>query len=492
MYLELDGAGERYRQLLRALKAAMRDGRLPPGTRLPSSRQLAADLGLSRNTVVAAYELLCAEGLAECRRGTGTFVRGARPVAAPLRVATVPAPPVSRYAARLRGLPPLRGLRHGSAVAVDLQYGEPLTNPPLLEAWRRCLSQAAPHTPPGYPPAQGLPELREQIAAHLARRRGLPCDPAHVVVVAGTQQAITLLARLLADEGDAIALEAPGYALTAHALRAHGARVHEVPVDGDGIDVARLPAGPLRFVVVTPSHQFPTGSVMSLARRHELLRQAVRRGLWIVEDDYDGEFGFETGALPALGALDGGERVIHVGSFSKSMFPALRLGYVVCPPALLADLVRAKRLADMGCSALEQAAMARFMAGGRFERHLRNAAAELRRRRRALWAGLDAHCAGHVEVRRCDAGMHAVARLPAFDDTLLEQLVLRARERGLGLHPLPRDAGIADVPRLLLGFAGVSVRQIAAATRRLGECLDEIAPAASSPAPRRRAARSTA
>lgn len=491
MYLELDGAGERYRQLLRALKAAMRDGRLPPGTRLPSSRQLAADLGLARNTVVAAYELLCAEGLAECRRGTGTFVRALTAAAAAPRVAPIQAPPVSRYAARLRELPPLRGLRHGSAVAVDLQYGEPLTNPPLLEAWRRCLSQAAPHTPPGYPPAQGLPALREQIAAHLAKRRGLACDAAHVVVVAGTQQAITLLARLLADEDDAVAVEAPGYALTAHALAAHGARVHEVPVDADGIDVARLPAGLLRFVVVTPSHQFPTGSVMSLPRRRELLRQAVRRDFWIVEDDYDGEFGFETRALPALGALDSGGRVIHVGSFSKSMFPSLRLGYVVCPPPLLADLVRAKRLADMGCSALEQAAMARFMASGRFERHLRRTAAELRRRRRALWEGLDAHCAGHVEVRRCDAGMHAVARLPRFDDAMLGLLVQRALERGLGLHPLPSDAGVADVPQLLLGFAGVSVRQIAVATRRLGECLDEIAPAPSPPR-RRAAARSAA
>lgn len=490
MYLELDGRGERYRQLLRALKGAMRDGRLPPGVRLPSSRQLAADLGLARNTVVAAYELLCAERLAECRRGTGTFVSAPLPKAVPLRVAPAEAAPLSRYAQRLRTLPPLRARRHGSEVAVDLQYGEPLTNPPLLEAWRRCLSQAAPHTRPGYPPAQGLPELREQIAAHLARRRGLVCDAANVVVVAGTQQALTLLARLLADEGDPVAVETPGYDWIALALRAHGAQVHGVPVDDDGLLVDQLPGGPLRFVVVTPSHQFPTGTVMSLARRRELLRQATRRGFWVVEDDYDGEFGFETRALPALGALDGADRVIHVGSFSKSMFPALRLGYVVCPPLLVADLVRAKRLADMGCGALEQAALARFMASGRFERHLRSAAAELRRRRRALWAGLEAHCAGHIVVQRSDAGMHCVARLPRFDAARLERLVQRAHERGVGLHPLPQEAGAGA--GLLLGFAAASVRQIAVATRRLGECLDEIAPARTELRGRAAAARSAA
>lgn len=478
MYLELDGRGERYRQLLRALKAAMRDGRLAPGSRLPSSRQLASDLGLSRNTVVAAYELLCAERLAESRHGTGTFVAAPPPASAPVRRAGAADAPASRFAQRLRTLPPLRALRHGAGVVVDLQYGEPMTNPPLLEAWRRCLSQAAPHVPPGYPPAQGLPELRAQIAAHLARRRGLACDADDVVVVAGTQQAMTLLARLLADEGEPVAVEAPGYPLTALALRAHGAAVHEVPVDADGLEVARLPGGPLRFVVVTPSHQFPTGAVMSLARREQLLREATRRGFWVVEDDYDGEFGFETRALPALRSLAGGERVVHVGSFSKSMFPALRLGYVVGPPGLVADLVRAKRLADMGCSALEQTAMARFMASGRFERHLRSAAAELRRRRRALWDGLETHCAGHVEVRRSDAGMHCVAALPGFDAARLERLVQRARERGLGLHPLAPASANERGGRLLLGFAGVSVRQIAVATRRLGECLDEIAPRA--------------
>jgi GntR family transcriptional regulator/MocR family aminotransferase len=475
MQLDLDGRGTRYEQLARALKRSILEGRLKPGVRLPATRELAADLGLSRNTVLTAYELLCAERLAGARSGSGTYVTDAA-IAHAARTPVVSVPPQSRYAARLRRLPPNPLRRFDPPVRYDLQYGEPLLDLPLVTAWRRELARAATRAELRYPLVNGLRELREAICEYLARRRGVACRPSDVVIVNGAQQAIALVARVLVDDGDTVALEDPHYPLAAHAYRAHGAQLAAVRTDAEGLDWQALPRGGARLVHVTPAHQFPSGVEMSLARRLALLRYAAERRVWVVEDDYDGEFRYERGAVPALRSLDVHDRVVYVGTFSKIVFPALRLGYIVAPRSLRDDFVSAKRLDDLGSGAIEQTAMAAFMRGGGFDRHLRKAALELRRRREALLAGLRRHCARHLEVAGAQAGMHMVGWLPGWPAARTAALVELGRERGLGLHPI--DPYFAEPPPrsgLLLGFAGLSAKQLQAATRILGACLSDAA-----------------
>ncbi len=475
MMLTLDGRGELYRQLFRALKAAVREGRLVAGTRLPATRTLAKDLGLARNTVVAAYELLRAEHLAVARVGSGSFVAGAVVPHRPKRVRQERVDAPSAYVARLRSLPPLALPTRRAGVAINLQYGEPVTHPGLFSAWGRALAHAAGRAEPGYPPAQGVPDLRAQIAAYLGRRRGVVCDADDIVVVNGTQQAFALLARVLLDAGDRVALEEPGYALAKHCFAAHGACVLAVPVGADGLDVASLPDPPVKLVVVTPSHQFPLGVAMSLPMRHALLAHAARTGAWVVEDDYDGEFGFGARVLPALRSLDENDRVIYIGSFSKTMLPSMRLGYIVCPRALRHDIVLARRLMDVASAGIEQHALARFMASGAFDRHLRRSAVELRRRRQALIAGLARLGDGRVVVQDYGTGMHLIAQLPGFDAAAVQALIEVAAERGLGLHGLaPHFETPPPAQALLLGFAAASVAQIHQAMRLLAECLDAI------------------
>lgn len=472
LHLELDGDGSRYGQLARALRGAIAIGQLRPGARLPPTRELAAQLALSRNTVLTAYEILRAEGLAHAREGSGTFVNAV----APARPASAPASgvePQSRYAERARRIPTV-ALRASSGVRYDLQYGEPLLDLALVDAWRKELAGAAGRARLHYPAAQGLRPLREAICDHVGRRRGVLCSSEDVIVVHGTQQAVTLLARVLLDEGDEVVVEDPLYPLITQALEAHGAQLVPVPIDAEGIDCAALPARAPRFVFVTPSHQFPGGVTMSLARRHALLDYAERHRCWIVEDDYDGEFRYDPLPVPALRSLDAGDRVCYVGTFSKVLFPALRLGYLIAPRALRDDLVVAKRLDDLGCGAIEQLAMARFMTSGGFDRHLRKASAELRRRRQALLEGLARH-APPLQVAQSVAGMHVVGWLPGWSNAGVDRLLAHALERGLGLHRIePHCFRPPAWPGLLLGFAGLSVTQLRAATALLGRCLTEV------------------
>jgi GntR family transcriptional regulator / MocR family aminotransferase len=473
MNLSFDGQGALYEQLARALKGAILDGRCVAGAPLPATRTLAQTLGVSRNTVLSAYELLCAEQLAVARGGSGTRVAdvGARRRSTPRSAA---GRPPSRYAARLRKLGPVTlGVTHGR-VRYNLQYGEPLLNPRLFNSWRTKVAAAALRTDPGYPPPAGLPALRAAVCEYLARRRGFVCTPQDVIIVGGTQQALTLVARVVLDEGDSVVLEDPHYQLALQALQAHGARVLSVATDAEGLVTAQLPAA-ARLIYVTPSHQFPSGAVMSLRRRLALLRLTERQRSWIFEDDYDGEFSFGARPIAALRSLDGGQRVIYVGSFSKALFPSLRLGYLVCPSALRADLLAAKRLDDGGCPAIDQAALAAFMQGRQFEKHLRHSADELQRRRTALLEGLAPWRGCSLEVSESQAGMHLIAWLPRFSYPQLEQLIELGAARGLGLHPVhPYYRVPPPYPGLLMGFAGLSCMQIRAATELLGRCLEEL------------------
>lgn len=477
MYLELDGQGARYAQLIRALKGAILDGRFAAGVRLPASRSLARELDLSRNTVLAAYEQLQAEGFLLGRVGSGSFVANVGNPAPPKRTANALIAPLSAFARRALANTDGRRIpgRQHLDLRYNLQYGLPLVNPLLASVWRREVSRAAEHAEFDYPDAQGLLALREQVCDYLARRRGVPAAPEDVLIVSGTQQAFSLAARVLLEPGDAVVLEDPHYRGARQAFATHGAHARGCRVDADGLVPSALPAS-ARLAVVTPSHQFPTGALLPLARRVELLDWAADRRAWLIEDDYDGEFRYGGRPLAALKSLDRDGRVIYIGSFSKALFPALRLGYMVLPPALRDAFVAAKWLEDRGNDSLAQAALANLMRNGGFERHLRRAALALRARRTAMLNGLKKHAAGVVEVVDSNAGMHLTAWLTQANHGDCERLVAHARTRGLGLYTVaPYCLKPPPRPGLVLGYAGLPPADIEAAMRLFGRCLREVA-----------------
>jgi len=476
LFLQLDDQGPRYLQLSRALKQAILEGRCAAATRLPATRVLARELGVSRNTVLAAYEQLAAEGFIEGRVGSGCYVAALSAVSAP------ETKPVKRSASNVtlakrgkriaavydRAIPGRqhRGLRY------NLQYGLPMTNTQLASAWRRELNHAAAHAQTDYPDPQGLRELREQVCGYLARRRGIVASPDDVLIVSGTQQAFSLAADVLLDEGDRIVMEDPHYQGARQLFQAHDAKIVPCPVDNEGIVVSALPRNGARLALVTPSHQFPTGAVLSLARRMDLLAWAEHHNCWLIEDDYDGEFRFDARPLAALKSLDRADRVIYLGTFSKVLFPSLRLAYMVVPPGLRQAFVAAKWLSDRGCPAIEQAALARLIASGAFERHLRSAAKVLKSRRAALLDALKKHAGADVQIADSSAGMHLLAWLPRCDEAQAEKLVERARGRGLGLY-LVTPYCMKKLPRpgLLLGYADLPPADLQAAVKILGDCL---------------------
>lgn len=472
MHLDLDGQGPQYLQLSRAIRGAVQQGRLAHGARLPATRELAQTLGLARNTVRAAYDRLGAEGVLEGRVGAGSFVRARPRGEAPSAAADVVEPP-SAYARRTRALQHEFGTwNRQRGLRFNLQYGEPYADALLPDQWRRELARAALYTDLGYPPMAGLPALKAAVCEHLRSRRAVLATPDDILIVAGTQQALSLAARVLLDEGDSAVIEEPGYFSARHTLAAHGARLVGVPVDKAGLVTELLPERRPGLVYVTPSHQFPLGAVMSPKRRAELLRYAFRHGTWVIEDDYDAEIRYDGRQVAALRAMDRQDRVIFVGSFSKVLAPSMRLAYMVVPRALRDDFVTAKRLCDMGCPAIEQTALAHFMADGGFERHVRRVVRTLRARRNALFATLAQHAAGSIELQDSHAGMHVVARLQGRAASRQDALIEAARELDVGLHPLaphylqpPRQAG------LLFGFAALSPGEIESAGRLLGRAL---------------------
>lgn len=473
MLLDLDGKGPLYLQLARAIEAGVKSGRLAEGHKLPATRELADELVVSRNTVRAAYEHLEANGLLEGRHGSGCYIRSpARDTGSRPRIAHVE--PQSAYARRARAVPDylIGRIHHG--LRYNLQYGEPVTDALLSDVWRRELGHAALYTELGYAAVQGILPLRTAICDYLRRRRGILAEPDDVIIVAGTQQAISLSCRVLADEGQSAVLEDPCFYAARQILFAHGARVTPVPVDRHGLVTAQLPRRRPAFIFTTPSHQSPLGVVMSSTRRAELLAYATRQASWIVEDDYDAEIRFDARQVPPLKATDAESRVIYVGSFSKVLAPSLRLAYMIVPPGLKQDFINAKRLCDLGCPAIQQAALAHFMDTGGFERHLRRVVKALRERREALLTGLRKHVGEGLIVEDSHAGMHLIGWLPRSWAPRHQALMEAAAKLGVGLHPLTTHY-IRPPARqgFLLGFAGLSATELDAACRLLGRAFAE-------------------
>lgn len=461
------------RCIVEAIKAQIHEGALQPGGRVPSTRALAAEWGVSRTTVTAAYEQLLAEGYLEARQGARTTVAsGVASVPAALQGEVTSSADLSTFGRRVvdltkPGLPLAR-------VTIDFRYGELAgTDFPTL-AWRRSLTRAAMRRPARlrYDEPQGSAALRLALQGYVWRARGIRCDVDQIIVVNGSQQGIDLCARLLLDPGDRCVIENPAYNLARTIFMAGGAALVPVPVDREGIRTDGMPAA--RLAYVTPSHQFPLGHVMSAARRSALLSWAQRVGAYIVEDDYDSEYRYDIAPVPPLQTI-GQDRVIYIGTVSKTLSPALRLGYVIVPKGLRVPFADAKRLTDRHAPILEQEALADFLSSGAYERHVRGARRRNRGRRTALVDALRRLLGDRIVVTGAEAGLHLVAWIPEVPAEAEEEFLQAARSAGLGLYPAsPLYDPASERPMhlgIVLGYAGLSLDEIEKGVRLLTRIL---------------------
>ncbi|HYF72954.1 MAG TPA: PLP-dependent aminotransferase family protein [Nocardioides sp.] len=461
--VDLDARGDRVSAIYRALLDAIRTGRLGVGDRLPPSRTLARDLGVARNTVATAYERLVAEGLLDARVGAGTFVADlAAPVPAPRRAGALH--PRAGWTFR-----PLPVSGEQPVPAHDFRVGIPDASLFPFDTWRRLVAaelRGGAHSPGTYAHPAGLPELRAAVVRYLALSRGVAADADDVVITHGTQQALDLVARVLLERGDVVAVEDPGYPFAHGLFASYGARVVPVRVDVEGLVVDEVPAS-ARLVFTTPSHQFPLGPPLSLARRQALLELANRHRIAIVEDDYDSEFRFTERPLETLHAMDRHGRVVYVGTFSKSLVPALRAGYLVAPESLRDALLGARQLADGYGAPAEQAALARFVADGMLARHLRRARATYAERRELVLGGIERLLGDRLEVVPSAAGLHVTAtfRDASVDDAEVAAAALAA---GVAVEPLSAYAqGPGVPPGLVLGYGAAVTASITPGLERL-------------------------
>jgi GntR family transcriptional regulator / MocR family aminotransferase len=466
--LDRSGSVPLVRQIYGQVRAAVLSGALPAGTKLPSSRAMATRLGVARASVVSAYEQLLAEGYAEGRHGSGTFV-----------AADLAQLPVRRQAPRpikARATPtPARAFPEFERAAAQIDarpFGTVRTrvDARTMDVWRKLTNRAARGfgaNDLGYSDPAGLIELRRSLAEYLRAARGVRCGPEQIVVTAGTQQALDIAIRVLLAPGDEVWIEDPGYPLTYAQLLLANARPRPIPVDTQGLVVVagRRTAPKARAAFVTPSHQFPTGVALSMARRLDLLAWARASGAFIVEDDYTSEFRYSGPPLASLQGLDADERVIYVGTLNKALFPGLRIGYAVVPPALPPAFVSARYLMDRQPPTLHQAVVAAFMQQGHFAAHIRRMRQMYREQRDALAETLARRAAGRLKVDVPDQGMHLVAYLE--DDRSDIAVETAAQQAGIVVRAISRFYRAASPrPGLMLGFSGFPRQLIVPAAAR--------------------------
>jgi len=467
-------AWPRQRLLHECLRAAIRDGTLAAGTRLLATRALAQELGIARNTVLYAYEQLACEGFVVPDR-RGTVVAGIAP--APRRRAQdVPQVGLARRAQNLRAVSGAAG------VALPFTPGVPDLRAFPLAQWRRLLDRAwrgLSSAQLNYGDPAGEPLLRTAIADYLRASRGVVCEPGQVFITDGTQGTLDLCAHACADAGDTAWLEDPGYGGALAALRGAGLAVEGIGVDAEGMaPTARdWTSRPPKLIYTTPSHQYPLGAVMSPARRLALIDGARAAGALIVEDDYDSEFRHEGPPLAAMQGLVPDAPVLYCGTFSKTMFPGLRIGFLVAPPGLAPQLAALRAQSSASGRAAEQLALAEFLRSGEFALHLRRMRRLYRQRRDALVAALDLYLGDAVGVEGASAGMHLAVRLPA-NGPVDTDVVRRAREQGIVVNALSMHAvpGGAPCNGLMLGYAQVPVERIDGLVRRLAAIIPAVAP----------------
>ncbi|RFP18506.1 MULTISPECIES: PLP-dependent aminotransferase family protein [unclassified Duganella] len=457
------------RQILRSMHQQMRtaivDGRLSAGLRLPGSRTLAEQCGVSRNCAMAVYDLLLSEGLVAARAGGGTFVSDIY-LADPPRAA---ADRTSLLLPRWRHAPTV--LRPSAAAQFDYDFvvGLPDTTQFPFDTWRRLDARSLrqlERAPAEYAAPEGRAALRAAIAKHVSFARAVACSGTDVLVTSGAQQAFDLLARIFIEPGvTRVAIEDPGYPPLRWALESSGAVLVPVPVDAEGMVVDRIPAD-ARLICVTPSHQFPMGPAMSLQRRMALLAFAREHGSLIIEDDYDGEFSHSSQPLDALKSLDRADSVFYVGTFSKSLFPGLRLGYVIAPAWARAALVGAKQRSDWHGAVAAQDTLAAFIDDGDLARHIRKMRQVYSQRKQILVQALQRHLPGKLSVIPSEGGLHIAALLGDEDQAM--QVVAAAAEAGIRVEPLSQYALAAAPPNgLVFGLGLIPTHLIDQAVLRL-------------------------
>jgi GntR family transcriptional regulator / MocR family aminotransferase len=458
LHVSLEGRGDLTARIYRQLLDAIVDGRLRAGERLPPSRELAQRLDVARNTVAVAYERLVAEGFLTARVGDGTYVSDEARVAtqtrrAPKGTDVRPRPVWSTFSA--------------DSTKRDLAYnfnvGVPDAGMFPLETWRRLVVRNLRLATIGsgqYRDPAGLQRLRDAIARYAGVARSVRAGSDDVVVTYGAQQAIDLVGRVFVEPGDLVAVEEPGYPPARQVFRTLGARVVGVPVDREGLDVAAIPSG-VRLVYTTPSHQFPTGVPMSLARRTALLTWARDNGALIIEDDYDSEFRYSTRPLEPLQSLDRDGRVIYVGTFSKTLLPVLRMGYLVAPASLHSALHYAKRIADRHSEIFTQAALADFMDEGLLARHVRKATRVYAERHELVIDTLQREFDAWLDVIPASAGLHVCTRLRPGVEVDIEAVIHHAAASDVAVESL---AGYCGEPAaqdgLVIGYGGIATERI--------------------------------
>lgn len=464
-------------QVYDALRAAVVTRNLRAGERIPSTRSLAVELGISRITVLNAYSQLLAEGYFESRTGAGTFVSSSLPLVAarteaqsgdragerraPRRVARRCAQ-IPRY--ERPGWVSGQGAFSLSQTAVE-EFPFRAWSNLVTRYWRRVRLSGLQYGDP-----MGLRELREAIGAYLRAARSVRCEWQQIMIVSGSQQALDISARVVLEAGDPVWIEEPGYWLAKHMLVSTGCRLVGVPVDHDGLNVE---AGiercrKARAAYVAPSHQFPMGATMSASRRLQLLEWAETAGAWIVEDDYDSEYRYDSKPIASLQGLDRSGRVIYIGTFSKVMFPSLRVGYIVVPPDLVEHFTAVRHAMDVSPAHLYQAALAEFINEGHFSRHIRRMRQTYHERRAALVEEIGKELGSLLEIHGADAGLHLTVTLPKGCRDL--GISKQAAGENLWLWPLsPLYSGPGARQGFILGFGGATAGEIPGAVRRLRE-----------------------
>lgn len=464
-----------HKQIYDSYRDAIVSGAVHPGQRVLSTRGLASELGVSRIPVLGAYAQLTAEGYFQSRTGAGTTVSLSLPDQSVLAGERRPGCVTTRSSGRRR-------------VAKHPSLPESITNPPWRRGWgafgvgqvaadhfpfrdwnrlvaRHTRSMRAKSLDYGHP--MGLKELREAVASYLRTARGVRCEADQIMIVSGSQQALDVSVRVLLDAGSRVWVEEPGYRYARHVFALNGCQIVPVPVDDEGLNVAvgvrRCPDA--RAVVVTPSHQYPLGVAMSAARRLQLLDWAARAGSWILEDDYDSDYRYESMPISSLQGLDSNARVIYIGTFSKVLFPSLRLGFLVIPPDLVDRFLVVRLSMDIGPAIFSQAVLADFIQEGHFSRHIRRMRLLYRERRNALVECIEKEFGDAVEVTGEQAGMHLCVVLKGIAD---REIALRAAQAKLWLVPLSSSyVGKSVRQGFVLGFGSTSKSEMAGAVRRL-------------------------
>lgn len=491
--IQIDRASARalHDQVFDRMREAILERRLPEGARLPSSRALAADLGISRFTVIDAYNRLLDEGFATGRHGSGTFVA---PSVSPERMTSrhesSPAPTRrwSAWSDKLAGLDPMP--EPASEAEIDFRHAMPDLELFPHAIWRRLMQREGASISMRtryYGPAAGWPELRAALADYLNRSRLIPCAPEQVIITSSSQEAVGLIAKVWLNEGDVVAFEEPGYPRARRSFVLAGARIALVPVDHDGMIVGQLDAlaPPVRIAFVTPSHHYPTGAVLPLNRRMALIEWARERGALIVEDDYNSEFRFGARPIPALAGIDattpGARSVIYVGTLSKVLFPSLRLGYLVVPPDMAARVAAAKDATNRNAPFLEQATVAAFISEGHFERHLGRVRRLYAERRASLISALEQELGPRARIHSFAnaAGLHVLVQ---FETSMTANELIQAA-RTAGVHLDSAASCYADVPpdcpHILMGFASLPESKMREGIRRLATILNSAPPKSS-------------